>query len=97
MVKGMKYTKRDTLYIGKDASFSLQANDDESGLGTLSCAVDEEDYRAYASSLTVDREGFHRIQYYASDKVNNQEDAKNMDFFVDLTPPKFIIISVFRP
>jgi len=88
MVNGMKYTKRDTLYIGKDASFSLQASDDESGLGTLSCAVDEEDYRAYASSLTIDSEGFHRIRYYASDKVNNQEDARNMDFFVDLTPPE---------
>lgn len=87
-VKGIKYTKRDTLYTGKDASISLQAADGESGLGNLYCALDEAAFAAYTKPVTVDREGFHRLRWYAGDKVNNHEDPKTMEFYVDLTPPE---------
>jgi hypothetical protein len=86
--RGTKYTKRDTLYTGKDASFSLQSNDSESGLGTLYYAVDDENFASYTKPFAVDLEGFHKIHYYAIDKVNNQEDPKTMEFYVDLTPPE---------
>ena len=87
-IMGLKYTKHDTVFIGKNVSFSIQATDGESGLGKLLYAIDDDEYGDYSKSIVVDREGFHRIRYYASDMVNNQEDMKKLEFYVDLTPPE---------
>jgi hypothetical protein len=84
---GLKYTKKDTLYVGKNILFSLQGNDNESGLGSIFYNIDNGAFEKYEKPFTIKDGGFHKIQFYAADKVNNKSEEKSVGFYVDLLPP----------
>jgi hypothetical protein len=87
-IKGLSFAKRDTLYVGKDALFSLRATDGESGLKELMVSTDNLEMGNYSKPFNVAEEGSHIIRYYAIDNVNNKEEIRYREFHADLTPPE---------
>lgn len=87
IMNGLKYSKKDTIYVGKDIAFSLQGNDSESGLGGIFYKMDNGTFEKYEKPFTIKEGGFYKIQFYATDKVNNKSEEKSVEFYVDLLPP----------
>ena len=85
---GKQFINMDTLYITKDTKIHLSSHETESGLKKINYSIDERNPMEYSEVLTVEQEGFHTIQYFAQDNVNNTETAKSHNFVVDNTPPK---------
>ncbi len=84
---GLKYSKKDTIYVGKDILFILQGNDSESGLNSIFYKTDNGAFEKYEKPFTIKDVGLHKIQFYATDKVNNKSEEKTVEFYVDLLPP----------
>lgn len=90
-VTGIEYGRpqffaRDTLFINKDTKISLFAKDYESGVQKVSYQVDNSGYKEY-SQFTIPAEGYHTINFKTTDKVNNEEQEKASNVFVDNSAP----------
>lgn len=88
---GIRYGKpqffaRDTLFINKDTKVSLFANDYESGVQKISYQVDGSGYKEY-SQFTIPADGYHTINFKTTDRVNNEEQEKTSNVFVDNVAP----------
>src|SRR4030042_720406 len=81
--------KGDNGWFKSDVEISLDAQDNEGGLGvdyTL-YKIDEEDWQQYMQSFIVSDEGSHKIEYYSVDKDENIEETKLVEISIDKTPP----------
>jgi hypothetical protein len=88
---GIKYGRpqffaRDTLFINKDTKISLFATDYESGVQKISYQVDGSSYKEY-SQFTIPGDGYHTINFKTTDRVNNEEQEKTSNVFVDNVAP----------
>lgn len=81
-----QFFDRDTLFINKTTSISLFSTDYQSGVARVEYAVDDGGFRQY-QKFTVDPEGYHKITFKATDRVNNTEQIKESYVFVDNSPP----------
>jgi len=89
---GIKYGSpqffaRDTLFINKDTKITLFFHDYQSGVKQTEYGVDGKTGNIYSSPITVSKEGHHKINFHTTDRVNNKEQIKESEFFVDNTPP----------
>ncbi len=89
---GIKYGKpqffaRDTLFITSKTNISLFARDGESGVTKTEYAVDGAAMQAY-SKFTIPTEGYHSTTFKSTDCVNNAEQVKTSNCYVDNTAPK---------
>ncbi|MET7790805.1 family 16 glycoside hydrolase [Streptomyces sp900116325] len=76
----------DGAYIGQ-ATVTVSATDDSSGVGTVEYAVGADGaWQPYTTPVVVDEVGTHSIRYRATDKAGNTAAEKSVDFTV-VAPP----------
>lgn len=83
---GPKFHTRDTMFITSDTDVNLKALDYQSGVQKIGYELDGSD-NEYSSSFKVAKDGFHDVNYYALDQVNNKKEDKFF-FIVDNDPPE---------
>jgi hypothetical protein len=81
-----QFFTRDTLFITKNTNISLGSRDNESGVKIIEYSIDGSAFKEY-SKFTVPTEGFHKITFKSTDRVNNEELVKESHCLVDNTPP----------
>lgn len=88
--QGSNFSTRDTVFINNQTQIQLSGVDKESGLQYLSYSLDgqTEEIR-YGAPFTLDQPGFHRIEVFGYDNVNNRN-VSEFFFVVDKAPPKII-------
>lgn len=82
-----KFFNRDTLFINDQTNVRLTARDGECGVQETFYQVDGGSENSYSSPFNLDQEGYRNITFRSVDRVNNEEDEKKSQVFVDNTPP----------
>ncbi len=89
-ISEISFVREDTLFIGPKSDINIQGNDPESGLNhlsyTLNNAAGEETYEG-AFTIDAAEEGYHTLNYFGYDNVNNRNVAE-FSFYLDSTPPE---------
>lgn len=76
----------DGAYIGQ-ATVTVAATDDSSGVGTVEYAVGADGaWQPYTTPVVVNEVGTHNIRYRATDKAGNTAAEKSVDFAVAAPP-----------
>lgn len=84
----------DKKYAMRDNTYSIEAQDAESGVANIFVKVDNAaEWQIYSGKLAFQNEGPHSIEAKAADKVGNESQPVKIDFIVDDNPPK----STIRP
>jgi uncharacterized cupredoxin-like copper-binding protein len=82
----------DGNYVG-EATATLAATDDSSGVASIEYALDTDVFSAYSAPLSVKTVGAHILSYRATDQAGNMSDVGSTSFTVvapptgDTTPP----------
>jgi hypothetical protein len=82
-----KFFDRDTLFINSKTNVILNSSDNASGVQKTEYALDGGSFSKYSSTFNISNEGYHTIKFKTTDKVNNVEQEKESNVFVDNTPP----------
>ncbi len=85
-----QFFHRDTLFINKTTPITLTARDGHSGIKSTMYTVDGGSMKAYAK-FNIEQEGFHTITFKSTDNVNNEEQTKSSNVFVDNTAPEIFV------
>ena len=98
---GIKYGKpqffaRDTLFINKETAVTLFSRDFESGVQKTEYKVDGGSYTAY-SQFNLAADGYHTVNFQATDRVNNVEEEKASSVFVDNAAPEIYYNFSIKP
>jgi len=80
-------SKKGNLYLQKGTKIVLSAKDGVSGVEDTYYSINEEPYRAYTDSITLNEESKYSIRYYAVDKVGNVEKVKTTTVIIDGSMP----------
>lgn len=83
-----KFENRDTLFITKDTKIKFTSFENESGLNALNYSTDNGSNKVYTDAITIEKDGYHKINYYGIDNVNNTEESKFTEFVIDNQAPK---------
>ena len=87
---GPTFQKGDTLFLGANTNLQLKAYDPESGLQYISYKVDKEaNENRYDKPFTIPGSGYHRIDYFGYDNVNNRN-VNTFNVMVDRNNPEII-------
>ncbi len=73
---------------GQGLQISLEAKDEISGVKTIFYSINKAAYQKYDKELTFSKDGDYSISYYATDNVGNMEKPRQIEFNIDMTPPK---------
>ena len=85
---GENFMARDTMFITSETSIILKATDLESGLQKITYSVDNnQEELKYEQSFNVAQEGFHKVEFFGYDNVNNRNKS-DLTFFTDNTGPE---------
>lgn len=85
---GNVFKNRDTLFITSERTrLIFSATDAGSGLKEIRYTLDGKTPEIYSRPFSVAAEGFHTMQYAATDNVNNLEADNKSSFYIDNTPP----------
>lgn len=88
---GAKFQKGDTTYISRETKIAFSATDPESGLQRITYSVDGDVVENnYNQSFNVLQGGFHKIEYFGYDNVNNRN-VKDVSFIVDDRGPEVFV------
>lgn len=85
---GPHFNNRDTLFVRPDTRFVMSGKDEESGLHKILYSIDNEEAQEYSEPITINSAGFHEFQFYAADQVNNEEEAQQLNVYVDKEAPE---------
>lgn len=91
-----QFFDRDTLFINKDTRITLRKSDAHSGLKSTEYKIDGGSYQSY-SPFTIPTQGFHKIIFRSTDRVNNVEADKESEVFVDNTGPQIYVNFSIKP
>ena len=86
-----KFFHRDTLFINNTTKIILHSNDNASGIDITEYSIDNGTYKKYDNPFTISEAGFHKISFKSTDRVNNTEQIKESNIFIDNTPPEIFI------
>lgn len=79
---------RDTVFVQSDTKVHLTAHDTESGLQRISYSLEGSPVEYdYEEPLSFEQSGYHAVDFYGYDNVNNRN-VSHMDVFVDNTGPE---------
>jgi|TARA_B110000879_G_scaffold91271_1_gene125236 hypothetical protein len=82
-----QFFARDTLYINKTTAIKLFSKDYESGVQKMEYQIDGSGYKTY-SEFAIPNDGYHSINFKTTDNVNNEEQEKTSNCFVDNIAPE---------
>ncbi len=86
-INGRSYSNRDTTFITSETKIVLYTSETGSGVKALYYSIDGGSKSLYSVPVTFQKEGFHSLEYFAVDNVNNTEETRKRSFFVDNIPP----------
>ncbi|MFA8450259.1 MAG: OmpL47-type beta-barrel domain-containing protein [Bacteroidales bacterium] len=93
---GPQFFARDTLFVNKYTKVKLFSKDKASGVQLISYEI-EGSPMTYDKAFHVEKDGHHKLLFYAKDNVNNVEKAKNSEIFVDNIGPDIYINFSIKP
>lgn len=82
-----QFFDRDTLFINQNTPLTLVPYDAAAGIQKTEYSINSGGNNTYSSSFKIPEEGYKTIDFYSTDKVNNQEGTKTSHCLVDNTPP----------
>jgi hypothetical protein len=85
---GKQFFNRDTLFITKDTRLTISSHDNVSGVQKTTYLIDGNTSATYSQPVTIEKEGFHTIEFQATDNVNNTESSNSKSFYVDNSAPE---------
>ncbi|RMG20594.1 MAG: hypothetical protein D6730_19460 [Bacteroidetes bacterium] len=75
---GAQFSTRDTLFITSETQVRLKASDYQSGVQKIGYQLDGQE-STFETPFTIEKDGYHEVDYYALDQVNNKKEG---DFFL---------------
>lgn len=92
--RGPQFFNRDTLFISKSTEIKLFSEDNASGVQKTVSQINNGDEQE-ALSFKLPEDGFHEINFFSMDNVNNKEVSKTSQVYVDnIGPDVFINFSI---
>ena len=85
---GNKFYNRDTLFINSNTKLTIASSESGSGIQKIFYILDGKDKETYSIPIMVKEDGFHTLEYFATDNVNNVEIQNKSSFIVDNNPPE---------
>lgn len=85
---GKQFYNRDTLFITKDTKLTISTSESGAGVQKALYSIDALPKETYSAPFIVENDGFHAVEYYAIDNVNNTENANKKSFIVDNIAPE---------
>ncbi|MCB0481175.1 MAG: hypothetical protein KDC83_07065 [Flavobacteriales bacterium] len=82
-----QFFSRDTLFINKETAVTLFAKDYESGVQKIEYKVDGGSYAEY-NKFNIPSAGYHTVTFRTTDRVNNVEEEKTSNVYVDNQAPE---------
>ncbi len=82
-----KKQAKDSIFVTANTKISLAATDNASGVNQISYAIGNQPAQAYTQAFTLKEIGIVTIQFFSTDKVDNQETPNTLKVFVDNNPP----------
>jgi hypothetical protein len=82
-----KFKSRDTLFISDKTPVKISSLDEHSGISSTIYSIDKKSELNYTSGFNISESGYHMINYYSIDRVNNKEEMKLLEVFVDNIAP----------
>ena len=77
---GKYHLSRDTIFINRDTKVVIKGTDPESGIGKITYSLDASNEEInYNDPFTINTKGYHLVDYYGYDNVNNRNVGR---FFV---------------
>lgn len=92
-----QFSPGDQLYIHPTTSFSIYANDDQSGVHLIYYSVNSGSYHRYTEPVTFSRPGPKSVRYYAVDRVGNRGQTRTAECIVDDAPPQISVSYSTKP
>lgn len=86
--RGPQFFNRDTLFITSKTDVVLLASDKGSGVTKTEYKEDGGSMKTYTGKFHLEKEGYRTVTFKSTDCVNNAENEKTSNAFVDNTPPK---------
>jgi len=90
-IEGPVFMVNDSVYITKESSIYVWAEDDLSGVQSIYVKLDGGSYTAYTGPVVITEEGSHIAQTYAVDNVGNATSEFSVQGYVDNSPPSISI------
>lgn len=87
-----KIVNEDTAFTKKD-EIIINAVDDEAGVNAIYYSYDGVNFNIFGDGISLDtlKDGSYKLHYYSLDWINNIEDTKTFNFYVDSTPPEIVV------
>lgn len=85
---GDKFLNRDTLFITKNTKIKISTSEKESGIKNVNYNIDGKINSIYTDAFVCEKDGYHKIEYFGVDNVNNSEDVKMKVFVIDNIAPE---------
>jgi uncharacterized lipoprotein YehR (DUF1307 family) len=78
--------------LAPNCKINLTALDSLSGVKQIFYSIDSSKYKPYLNEISIRNlpEGDHTISYYSVDRVNNKEEVKSLEFFLDKSAPMVV-------
>lgn len=86
--QGNQYSRHDTLFITHETAINISTTEAGSGIQNVSYTLDNGNKLTYTSPFTAEKDGYHTLEYQATDNVNNTEGIKKCAFFIDNQAPE---------
>ncbi|REJ06520.1 S-layer homology domain-containing protein [Halobacillus trueperi] len=78
----------------EEIELSLTSRDESSGVSSIEYRMNEGEWTAYDTPITIDEEGKHVIEYRSTDQAGNQEEIQTVDVNLDFGVPETTMSSV---
>ena len=75
------------LWYTQPVKVTLNANDEDSGIASIEYRVDDGQWQAYESPITIDAQGKHTLNYRATDEAGNTSEVKSASMWIDTQKP----------
>lgn len=84
------YTDGKTIFVNSKVQFKL-ATIDDLAIDKIEYKIDDAAAAVYQNPFSIEKEGYHNVKYYGTDKAGNKEAEKNYNVVVDNTGPAIVV------
>ncbi|MBT4641792.1 MAG: hypothetical protein HOJ48_05340 [Desulfobacula sp.] len=81
------FVRGKSIFINGTTQIRLASRDRDSGVQKILFKINGGEAKTFDKGILFSAEGKHRLEYFAVDQVNNHEKAKQIEFYIDRSPP----------
>jgi len=89
-IRGNTFARNAKSFIDKGSYVSLKAQDEISGVNRIEYRINNGPVKTFQHKIPIDNK-ISKIEYRSIDNVDNKENWKSLEVFLDSTPPKLAI------